>query len=265
MVTLNYFDAKADEHNIISDYCSKLSEFYADYSTHLTQYPNENSIESKKNNIVSSKNLYFSSDDKERSILNKSRSISLHRNLSHIDKSKTNRKFALNGLNERKSVKNAIRSLSETNFCLNEFNNKKQDEIFNDLKERKKLEEKKEIVSKLEKKNKEILKQIEKLRLNNLSRKSIESSENLIHQYINIKTVDSKLENCEYSLQIANSSTNNNTYFNPIIVGELETLKQHKEHLENRMIMLELSRDKLIHRLTKLDTLITPYIESKLN
>ena len=46
------------------------------------------------------------------------------------------------------------------------------------------------------------------------------------------------------------------------IVAELKNLKYRKDQLENRMLILESSRDELIDRLTQLDTFMKPCQES---
>ena len=278
-MSINYFDGRADEHNIIATYCSKLSEFYAknpnlylnDPSTSSSELSQVNFSGANKKISSKSKNISVNSNEKGKSILNEKKSVSLHRNLSSIDKIKNTKITRSNAFNEKNEImnqtnneKNATRSLSETNFRLNKQYNKENDNL-TVYENEKILMEKREIVSQLEQKNKEIIKEIEKLKLNNLSNKSKDSSEQFFYQSQKIKKNESKHTKFENSLQFSKPCIDNNISFDSGIVAELETLKQHKDHLENRMIQLENSRDELINRLTQLDSYIKPRNESEFN
>ena len=200
---------------------------------------------------------------------NQNRSVSLHRNLSSVEnKSKQkNVHYSKVGLfkslqedeNLNKSttnLKNTTRSFSETNFRIN----KKFDDDM-ELNETI-LREKREIVAKLEQQNKEIIKEIHKLKLKQLSNKPLDSNDSL-HNYLkvtneiqpNYVTNDSK--NYQLSKLVPSQAIVDE-------VAELKTLKQRKDQLESRMSILESSRDELIDRLTQLDTYMKPCQESKI-
>jgi hypothetical protein len=266
--SITQFDSKTDEHNIIANYCSKLSEFYTKnpksiklHSTSSSELSHFNSSTTPKQKQFHSKNFYINSNEKYDDTLNGHRSVSLHRNLSSIEnkeKTKQTNTFKLpsyyllkqeNEINEN----NATRSLSETNFITGYYN---KDIDYKKTHENERItDEKREIVSKLEQKNKEIIKEIKKLKLNNVSRKTTDQS-------YKIRKLDSQQAKCENLFQIQKTCLNNNSNARQLR-DTLETLKQHKDLLENRMLILESSRDELINKLTHLDTYIKPHHESK--
>jgi hypothetical protein len=248
-----------------------LSEFYTKnpkstlklQSTSSSELSHFNSSTNPKQKQFNSKHFYVNSNEKYDDLLNGHRSVSLHRNLSSIEnKEKTKQTntfkmpsyYLLKQDNEIKNItneKNATRSLSETNFITGYYNkdNKKAHE------NERIIEEKREIVSKLEQKNKEIIKEIKKLKLNNISNKTVDQS----HKTRRLDTQQAKYENL---LQIQKPCLNSNSNARQLR-DTLETLKQHKDLLENRMLILESSRDELINKLTHLDTYIKPHHESK--
>jgi len=179
---------------------------------------------------------------------------------------------------------NTTRSLSESNFRLN--NNILHTQITSNedisyqrqpltsttltsINEDKLLKEKREIVAKLEQQNKEIIKEIKRLKLQQLSNRSLDLSEQqkkLLAKNLkeNSMTINSKKQlNSTLNNTITNESDQqhgtfsaSSTMINPYIIAELQTLKQRKGQLENRMHLLESSRDELIGQLTQLDNVL---------
>lgn len=201
--------------------------------------------------------------------------------------------YAQNILNQKNNTY-TTRSLSESNFRNNMDGDYRESTIDDKL-----LREKREIVAKLEQRNKEILKEIKKLKLKQLSNQSLDlddhtplpsSQSTKYNQYyksrestplnssilskrshyidqntLNLveqqnKTTASMINKTNnLKQQLANSGfSSSNTIVNPHLIAELQTLKQKKGQLENRMQLLENSRDELIDRLSQLDTLIKP-------
>lgn len=96
-------------------------------------------------------------------------------------------------------------------------------------------------MAKLERQNKEILKEIKRLRLKQLSNCSLDM-----------------LEQNEPKYKAPMSATLNRKVYNqdPILL-ELQTLKHKKGQLESRMQILESNRNELLNRLSQLDALIS--------
>jgi hypothetical protein len=182
---------------------------------------------------------------------------------------------------------NKIRSLSENNFRQsededdneeNEFIITSKKEINDELSkgiEDKLLNEKRELVAKLEKQNKEILKEIKKLKLKQLSNKSLDQIDT--RSEFNIEIGKQNQKNLTYNNHLGHKAHQSSTLdcknltsnymttpkkkaqMNPhLVAAELKNLKKRKGLLENRMQILESSRDELIDRLTQLDTLLRP-------
>lgn len=156
------------------------------------------------------------------------------------------------------------------------------------------LKEKRELVVKLEQQNKEILKEIKKLKLKQLSNKSLDLIDSqsqinsLLHQqkshqimkpnqnHLSLRYQQQKQQqlNSKVCYQTPQSATltrkhmpatNNLTAMSKysssrlssqLVAAELQTLKQRKGQLESRMHLLESSRDELIGRLTQLDSML---------
>ena len=242
-----------------------------------TNLKNKTNIEQNKVNRINDRriNNYWSNTS-----LNTQNQI----NGAKISTSNSNQKCV-----DFKMMQNKIRSLSENNFRQsddeddneeNQFimNSKRlfDDELSKDLEDTL-LNEKRELVVKLEQQNKEILKEIKKLKLKQLSNKSLDLLDNQselnyeIGQKIRTQNNHSSLKQqnsskaCHSATLTRKNLTNNYTLtkqrsqMNPNhVVAELENLKQRKGLLENRMHLLENSRDELIDRLTQLDTVLKP-------
>jgi hypothetical protein len=161
---------------------------------------------------------------------------------------------------------NTTRSLSESNFRLN--NNILHTQITSNeeinqptINEDKLLKEKREIVAKLEQQNKEIIKEIKRLKLQQLSNRSLDLNEQQKKMILkNLKENSSVILNKKLSdsssYLLAPPSLSTTVAANPHIIAELQTLKQKKGLLENRMHLLENSRDELIGQLSQLDSVL---------
>lgn len=161
--------------------------------------------------------------------------------------------------------------MSESNFRTNaeleDF--ERQDESL--------LREKREIVSKLERQNKEIINEINRLKLQQMSNRSLDKADHgqtSKDQWLQQQQMLAKLRSREntpvlYAKQKSDNSTLINSFLaqnpellakfpasvmanNPQVVAELATLKTRKGMLQSRMTALENSRDELISRLTQL-------------
>lgn len=189
----------------------------------MTQsFPKSTSIKSIKQNTYKQK----------LNLLNESRTASLSRQVPTSS-------------SQRFNNYNTSRSLSENNFrhsrdSLRESDMDSEETDFENLTNYQLLKEKQEIVAKLERQNKEILKEIKRLRLKQLSNCSLDM-----------------LESNEVKYKAPMSATLNRKVYNhdPILL-ELQTLKHKKGQLESRMQILESNRNELLNRLSQLDALI---------
>jgi len=178
---------------------------------------------------------------------------------------------------------NTTRSLSESNFRTNtELDDCDYDKpCLEDVL----LREKRDIVAKLEKQNKEIINEINRLRLQQMSNKSLDKTEQhmvsskdawLLQQQLQAKLksrettpvhnsskhgrlktqTDTQLVNSflAHNPHLLSKYTANNAQIDSNAIQELQTLKSRKDMLESRMMALESSRDQLIGRLTQLDS-----------
>ncbi len=173
------------------------------------------------------------------------------------------------------------RSLSESNFRTNS----ELDDYEKPYLEEVLLKEKRDIVAKLEKQNKEIINEINRLRLQQMSNKSLEKTDQLmmstkdtwalqqqlqaklksrettpvhnISKHGRLKTqTENQLINSflAHNPQLVSKYTSNNAQIETNAIQELQTLKSRKDMLQSRMMALESSRDELIGRLTQLDS-----------
>lgn len=231
-----------DEHHIIQVYSTRLAEIYSknpqltqlasnapsprsnysNYATITKSFPKSTSIKSIKQNTYRQKI----------NLLNDSRTENLSRQVPICS-------------SQRFNTYHASRSLSENNFrhsrdSLCELEVDSEDTDFENLTNYQLLKEKQEIVAKLERQNKEILKEIKRLRLKQLSNCSLDM-----------------LEQNEVKYKAPMSATLNRKIYNqdPILL-ELQTLKHKKGQLESRMQILESNRNELLNRLSQLDALI---------
>ena len=189
---------------------------------------------------------------------------------------------SINNVEEKsfKLDKNATRSLSETNFRSNDdgkisYCEFSKNSDYRQMLNEKLLNEKRKLVLKLEQQNKEIVKEIQKLKLKHLSNKSLEINEQ-INTYYKVKnekqpniSENKEMQKKKYKNSLKKNCPNSaicssSTMIDPALIAELHSLKQRKGQLENRMVMLESSRDELIERITQLDTFIKPSNKSKL-
>ncbi|RNA11887.1 dystrobrevin beta-like isoform X1 [Brachionus plicatilis] len=231
-----------DEHHIIQVYSARLAEIYSK-NPHLTQLPP--STQSPRSNYsnyaalaksfpksTSIKSIKHNTFKQKLNLLNESRTASLSRQMSVSP-------------SQRFNAYNTSRSLSENNFrhsrdSLGELEADSEDTDLENLSNYQLLKEKQEIVAKLERQNKEILKEIKRLRLKQLSNCSLDM-----------------VEPNEAKYKAPMSATLNRKVYNqdPILL-ELQTLKHKKGQLESRMQILESNRNELLNRLSQLDALI---------
>ncbi len=147
--------------------------------------------------------------------------------------------------NNDDETERAVTSLNHHTLSVNQANAE-----FNSINERL-LKEKREIVAKLEKQNREILKEIRRLKQKQQSNKSLDLDNCAFDssiKHLSLKCQQQMLKNKEL--------TNRKVSINPKLLAELMSLKERKGQLENRMQWLESSRDELIERLMQLDSLM---------
>ena len=314
-----------DEHAIIANYSTLLSEFYHK-NPHLASSPNSCSPSSLTNQpqVKLKSNLktkcgydsqyrssqYESSLNRplptqrtgslqrqscQSSMSNRINANKMYSNAAYYNNTYSNgsgaaipsRTTTNNAKLSPMLMQNTTRSLSESNFrTSNEAEFEYDEESGGDIQEDRLLKEKRDIVAKLEKQNKEIINEINRLRLQQLSNKSLERIEQQEQQQMarlksreNTPVLTSTLTrqrtqqaNNLGSLSAASQAQLNSilatfsassTMINPQLMAELQTLKHRKGLLENRMQMLENSRDELIGRLTQLDTSFIKYNSSE--
>ena len=324
----NNSNSNSDEHSLIASYCSRLAEFYAK-NQHLSPSPTSSSPPaltpqptSKFKSNMKPKTTFINDENPPSAYetLKSNRTSSLSRHAWSSNKYATNKpSTAQNGCdtptgNEarlmessvnsfKSSGKNTTRSLSECNFRTSENEDSSDSNGGDDSRQ---LKEKMELVAKLEQNNKELIKEINKLKIKQLSNRSLDLTDQhemyqqllmqqqqqiTAHQSLkyqqqkmakgakdstltrkpNINSVpEPSADTPRYSTGVKSSLkkpnhekttsafTTSSTMLNPTLIAELQTLKHKKGQLENRMHVLESSRDELIDRLTQLDSLMKP-------
>jgi hypothetical protein len=314
-----------EEHNLIANYCSRLSDFYAknpdvpftsdttklisnDISQTNQQQLQSHTVSSLINSYNSNLRYNKKPNLKNKATIEENKISENQKNDKKINNywsnTSLNRQCRINGAkisalnNNQKCVDfkikhNKTRSLSENNFrqsddeedneeneLIRNNNRVISNEISKDL-EDKMLNEKRELVAKLEQQNKEILKEIKKLKLKQISNKSLDliDPQSEYNHEVSEQKHQNKAFNNHLSLKQLNSYKTpqsetltrkklNNNYLtiskqraqmnHHLVAAELQNLKQRKGLLENRMQILENSRDELIDRLTQLDTVFRP-------
>jgi hypothetical protein len=161
-----------------------------------------------------------------------------------------------------KEMYGTLRSLSESNFHVkDELPLINTDESSNNMNERL-LNEKRDIVLKLEQQNQQILNEIKRLRVQQLSNQSLDITDSPPNQTTTLfRRANSvvrriKNENSQGTSINNLSSSSFISNLNPKLAVELQTLRAKKGLLDNRMNTLESSRGELLNRLNQLDNLL---------
>lgn len=133
----------------------------------------------------------------------------------------------------------ATRSLSESNF--------RNDTI---------LMEKKQLVARLEAQNREIMREINRLRQKQESNRSLIDDDSVMMPILASRESTPLTVRSGYTSKSYQASSKN-----PYIMAELKTLKQRKGELDSRMMILEQNRDELMGQLSQLQNLMrTPKV-----
>ncbi|CAF0800154.1 unnamed protein product [Brachionus calyciflorus] len=248
-----------DEHHIIQTYSARLADIYSK-NPQLLQSPATSNTPSPRSNFSNnyatlSKNTF----PKSTSVKSIKTNTLIKPKLSQITESNSrtsslSRPSPVYSSSQRYSKnynQTTSRSLSETNFRQSnrDLDGDSEDTDFDaeNVLNNQLLKEKREIVAKLEKQNKEILKEIKRLKLKQLSNCSLDLTDQVL----------------EPKYQAPMSATLNRKVYNqdPLLL-ELQTLKHKKGQLESRMQILESNKNELLNRLNQLDALITKPISA---